>query len=135
MTKKALGQRIKEIRKQKKITQVELAELVGYKNRSMITKIEKGAVDLSESKIKAIAKALCVTPHNLVGWEYTQYQPKDMYYVDTSTLTDAQLGEIETIINVNIAMLSRGVELTEHDRKIIRKAITEAYIETTTNKE
>lgn len=75
MASKELGKRIKEIRKSKKITQLELANAVGYSDRSMITKIEKGMVDLPESKIILIAEALGITPHYLVGWENEKTLP------------------------------------------------------------
>ena len=50
------------------MTKVRLAELVGY-DRSMITKIEQGKVDLTQSKISAIAKALQTTTMKLMGDE------------------------------------------------------------------
>lgn len=58
---------IKKYREQQGLSQAELAELVGYTDRSSIAKIEKGAVDISESKIAAFAKALNVTPDVLMG--------------------------------------------------------------------
>ena len=37
------------------MTQDELAKAVGYKDRSMVTKIERGEVDLSQTKIAKFA--------------------------------------------------------------------------------
>ena len=51
------------------LSQEELAELVGYKDRSSVAKVEAGKVDLSQSKIAAFAKALHVTPAQLMGME------------------------------------------------------------------
>ena len=51
------------------LTQTQLAELSGYADKTMISKIEKGAVDLSQSKIVAIAAALKTTPRALMGWD------------------------------------------------------------------
>lgn len=51
------------------LTQAQLAELSGYADKTMISKIEKGAVDLSQSKIVAIAAALKTTPRALMGWD------------------------------------------------------------------
>ena len=54
------------------MTQSELAEKMGYTNRSSIAKIENGAVDLSQSKIIQFAKVLETTPSELMGEvEYT----------------------------------------------------------------
>ena len=64
-----LYEKIKMLRKQKKISQEKLAILTGYSDRSSITKIEQGKVDLSETKIKLFANALGTTPAYLLGWE------------------------------------------------------------------
>lgn len=61
--------RIREAREKRGLTQQQLAEMVGYTNRSSIAKVEKGMVDLSETKIAAFAKALNVTPAFLLGIE------------------------------------------------------------------
>lgn len=60
---------IKELRKQRKISQEKLAKMTGYTDRSSIAKIEKGKVDLSETKIQLFASALNTTPAYLMGWE------------------------------------------------------------------
>ena len=62
-----LYQNIKKYRIAKKLTQDELAKLTGYTDRSSIAKIERGDVDLPQSKIALIAKALGVTPGTLMG--------------------------------------------------------------------
>ena len=51
------------------MSQEELAKKVGYTDRSSIAKIENGDVDLPQSKIMAIAKALDVSAGALMGWE------------------------------------------------------------------
>lgn len=50
------------------LTKSALAELIGY-DRSMITKVEQGKVDLTQSKILAFAEALKTTPSQLMGWD------------------------------------------------------------------
>ena len=59
------------------MTKVRLAELVGY-DRSMITKIEQGKVDLTQSKISAIAKALQTTTMKLMGDEEGDDTPSNI---------------------------------------------------------
>lgn len=60
---------IKKRREDLGMSQTKLAELSGYADKTMISKIEKGNVDLSQSKIMAIAKALKTTPRALMGWD------------------------------------------------------------------
>lgn len=62
-----LYERIKERRKALGISQQELAELTGYTDRSSIAKIEKGEVDLPQSRILAFAQALNTTTTDLMG--------------------------------------------------------------------
>lgn len=64
-----LYDRIKDLRKKRKISQEELAKMTGYTDRSSIAKIEKGKVDLSETKIQLFATALNTTPAYLMGWK------------------------------------------------------------------
>ena len=63
-----LYKNIKNLRKERKWTQEELATRMGY-DRSMITKIESGKVDLSQSKILEFAKIFGVDPGDLMGWD------------------------------------------------------------------
>lgn len=67
-----LYERIRKLRIEKGMTQDDLAKALGYKDRSMITKIESGKVDISQKKIYAFAKALDVNP----GWLMTGVEQK-----------------------------------------------------------
>lgn len=64
-----LYENIKRYRMEAKLSQAELARRTGYTDRSSIAKIEKGLVDLSQSKIKQFAEVLGVTPGHLMGWD------------------------------------------------------------------
>lgn len=57
-----VNEKIKALRKQKGLSQQQLAELVGFKTASAINKIELGLRDINQSKIKAFASALEVSP-------------------------------------------------------------------------
>ena len=61
------NEKIKMLRKQRRLSQDELARLVGYTDRSSIAKIESGNVELTESKILLFAKVLDVSPSFLMG--------------------------------------------------------------------
>lgn len=64
-----LYKNIKELREKQGMSQDELASKTGYTSRSSIAKIEKGLVDLPQTKIISFAKALNCTPSYLMGWE------------------------------------------------------------------
>jgi transcriptional regulator with XRE-family HTH domain len=63
-----LYERIRELRIKQGMSQDDLAKAMGYKDRSMITKIESGRVDISQKKILAFADVLNTTPGYLMGW-------------------------------------------------------------------
>ena len=64
-----LYENIRACRKAAKMTQEELARRTGYTDRSSIARIEKGEIDLSQSKIVQFAEALGTTPSHLMGWD------------------------------------------------------------------
>lgn len=64
-----IGEIIKNRREELKMTQDELARLVGYKHKASITKIESGERKLMQDKILVFSKALRFTPEQLMGWD------------------------------------------------------------------
>lgn len=64
-----LYENIKRLRIQAGMTQDQLAARAGYTDRSSIAKIEKGLVNLPQTKIKQFADIFGVTPGDLMGWE------------------------------------------------------------------
>ena len=70
------------------MTQEELARLTGYTDRSSIARIEKGEIDLPQSKIKQFADALGTTPGQLMGWDE---EPEDVGALAATVLTDPGL--------------------------------------------
>lgn len=78
-----IGRRIRDRRKALGITQEELAQKLGYKNKSTIAKIENGTNDIVQSKVVEFAKALDTTVAALMGWEDEDKQePTPVYYLD-----------------------------------------------------
>lgn len=63
-----MGNKIKELRLKKGLSQEELAKKMGYTSRSTINKIEKGLVDIPQSKIIDFANILDTTPLYLLNW-------------------------------------------------------------------
>ena len=73
------GEKIREARLKKGYTQTELAELLGYKSRSSINKIEVEGRDIPRSSVIKFAKALDVTPAYLMGWEDEPKPEQSLY--------------------------------------------------------
>lgn len=68
---------IKKRRLELGLSQEELAQKVGYKDRTSIAKIESGKIDIPQSKITAFATALSIEPTALMG-----YSDEEGYYTD-----------------------------------------------------
>lgn len=63
-----IGDRVKLLRQKKKMTQLELAEKLGYKSKSSVAHIENGR-DIPRSMVVTLADILDTTPAYLMGWE------------------------------------------------------------------
>lgn len=102
-----LYKNIKELREEKKMSQDELAKLTGYTSRSSIAKIEKGEVDLPQSKIIAFANALGTTPGKLMGLtdaDKTENNPTTIAaHFDGKDLTEAEKEEVAQFIDFVIS--------------------------------
>lgn len=73
-----LYKNIKAAREALGLSQEQLAKKIGYTDRSSIAKIESGKVDLPQSKIVALAKALQTTTLALMGEENPSHQPDEL---------------------------------------------------------
>lgn len=63
-----IGERVKQLRQQKGMTQEELASRLGYKSKSSVAHIENGR-DIPRSMVVRLADILNTTPSFLMGWE------------------------------------------------------------------
>ena len=63
-----IGDRVKELRLKKGLTQEALAEKLGYKSKSSVAHIENGR-DIPRSMIVQLSEILDTTPAYLMGWE------------------------------------------------------------------
>ena len=87
-----LYENIRKFRIELNMSQAELAKRTGYGDRSSIAKIERGAVDLPQSKIMLFANALNVTPGKLMG---------DVEPVDNWTVTKEEKELIDLFRRLN----------------------------------
>lgn len=91
----SMGLRIKSLREEKKISQSTLAELVGYKDKTAIAKVEAGKVDLPQSKISAFAKALNSTTSFLFGDDIDVHPKPLTTHFDGDDYTEEELNKIK----------------------------------------
>lgn len=81
---------IRKRREELGLTQSQLADLAGYADKTMISKIEKGSIDLAQSKIVTIASALQTTPGKLMGWSDSSVDQEPASAYDNDLLSDEQ---------------------------------------------
>lgn len=70
------GEIIKRLRKEKKMSQDQLAELLGYSGKSAISKLEKGGFELSQDKLVLAANIFGVSVDSLVNNEVSDTSEK-----------------------------------------------------------
>ena len=104
--------RIRQLRIEKNMSQDDLAHAIGYKDRSMITKIELGKVDISQKKILEFARVLGTTPAWLMGW--TEEQQNDSYSVP------------EPVTTCEARIISSGIDKMPEERRRQALAIMQA---------
>lgn len=99
-----LYRNIKRRREALGLSQEALARKVGYTNRSTVTRIENGEIDLPQSKILAFAHALRTTPAELVGWTDDDSYGDSVIYIE-------DLGEYAQEIVERVQLLSQGNQI------------------------
>ncbi len=93
-----IGQRIKEKRKELKISADELADRLG-KDRSTIYRYEKGDIEnLPLDVLEPIASALSTTPQYLMGWDLIEDKTKQP---TKSELSDIQKELFDVVCNMS----------------------------------
>lgn len=102
-----LYENIKALRLEQHMTQDELARRAGYTDRSSIAKIERGVVDLPQSKIKQFAEIFGVTPSHLMGWDAS---PEDLGAMAAMVLRDPNL----------LKLVQNYLTLSESDQYALR---------------
>ena len=103
---------IKKRRLELGMTQTELAQAVGYSDKSAIAHIESGRTDLTQSKVEAFARALRTTPGSLMGWEEDEPltdvdRKRQRMYLKLEKAPPDVLDKIDQMIDI---MVQRDVE-------------------------
>lgn len=115
-----IGKRIKNRRKELGITQEELAQKLGYKNKSTIAKIENGTNDIVQSKVVEFAKALDTTVAALMGWDDTEPEQEEHYYLDDNAREMAEFMFTNPDYKV---LFDASRKVKKEDIEIVRKII------------
>ena len=76
---KRLGEQVKRLRLYHDMTMQMLADKCGYSSRATINKIEKGEINVPQSKLQALADALEVSPVELLGENEAASQYSDLF--------------------------------------------------------
>ena len=104
-----IGQKIKEARNKKKLTQQELGELIGVQ-KSAIAKYESGrVVNIKRSTLQKIASALNIRPSELIF----ENSPKESAEFHVKIISDLELMD----------SLKDYYKLTSDNQKIVRDLI------------
>lgn len=99
-----IGQRIRDLRKQKRMSQTELAKSAGV-SQTTVTAWETGKAEPSSSAVAKLADIFNVTTDYLLGRPNMQETKKD----------DVELSDDDVI------MTWRGKPLSDEDRELIRR--------------
>lgn len=93
-----IGERMREIRKRKKMTLEQVSQLTGI-SRPTINRYETGAIsNIPSDKIEAISNALNVSPAEIMGWDEKPAVPNEelkfALFGGADDITDEMLQEV-----------------------------------------
>ncbi|WP_405357280.1 helix-turn-helix domain-containing protein [Ruminococcus sp.] len=110
-----IGQRIKALREQKSISQIELAEKMGVSKQNLY-KYENGIIsNIPSDKIEAAAAALETSPAYLMGWDDTPPTTED---------TIVKLIKAQYHLNEqDVKFVMDYIKLAPNEREALRTAI------------
>ena len=99
-----VGQRIKQLREQKHMTQHKLAELLGYRSKTSVSHMENGR-EIPRPAIAKLARIFGVSPAYLMGWEDDPL-PKDVSAFKLKTDTKEGQKKAKEALEKGFAQLS-----------------------------
>lgn len=116
----SMGERIKNRRKELGLSQEELAEKLGYKSKTSISKIEQDITDLPLSKVAKFAEILKTTPGYILGADETDAQ--------IQMLPIRERLQLEELMQQN-AMFFNDETVSDEDKEKFLSALQEAFYE------
>ena len=113
--KKAVGRKIAERRKELGWSMEDLAEKLGYKSKSTILRIERGVVDLQQTKVAKFAEALGVSVAYLMDWDSTKAKNGDIADVTVRLRNDVEFAnlvcDLGRLNNEQLSTIQRFVDV------------------------
>lgn len=115
-----IGERVKEARIRKGLTQEELAKLLGYKSKSSVAHIENGR-DIPRTVVVKLAEILNTTPAYLMGWEDdpTDYEIEEENINAPLDVIDYFNGDAKRIVNFERAVAEDAIRPETEDENLI----------------
>ena len=113
-----VGERIKRRRDELGISQEQLAEILGYKSKTSIHKVEQGITDLPLSKVKMFAEALKTTPSYIMGWTLEEEK--------INLLSKRERLQLDELISQN-AMYFNDENISEEDKEKLFASLQDAF--------
>ena len=99
-----IGERVKQLRLKKNMTQEELATKLGYRSKSSVAHIENGR-DIPRSMVVTLAEVLDTTPAYLMGWTDEAIEThKALKKLDNPDNTSQQVKDSDKFIDEMIAL-------------------------------
>ncbi len=120
-----IGEKIQARRKELRMTTEELGDIIGVQ-RSAITKYEKGRVELKASQILAIAKALMVSPVDLLDDDGPRtITSEDMQFLSAyHNADDAIKASVRKLLDILLHRFTKG----DRSDPLLRRSIIETFI-------
>lgn len=115
-----IGERVKEARIRKGLTQEELAKLLGYKSKSSVAHIENGR-DIPRTMVVKLAEILNTTPAYLMGWEDdpTDYENDEENLNAPLDVIEYFNGDAERIVKFQRAVAEDAMRSEPEDENLI----------------
>ena len=130
------GNKLKKLRIDNNLTQLELSVLTNYTSRSSIADIENGRNSIPLDKLELFAKALNVEKSELVSEQSITKANRDIEPTIEElreNLNTSKLIELDMLINLNLNTLQKKGDLEEKTKEELIKYLTKAFIESLEN--
>lgn len=111
----SVGEKIKKRRIELGLSLRELAKRMGYANQSTVSRIERGIIDIPQSKVVKFAEVLNTTIAYLMDWEDEQAKPhKTTHSEDDPTMGDV-IKQLRMDRHLSIVELSEEIGIPVED--------------------
>lgn len=114
------GEKVKQLRKEKKLTQTELAEAIGVTLRTVQNYETKNLFPKNQDVVNKLCRVLETSPDYLIS-------DSDVFVNEAHEKGGTRGRRAAERIMNEVTLLFAGGELSEHDRDMVMQCIQEAY--------